>query len=98
MPAQGESDDDVDDVSDARDHSLDAAEGAADRAVDDEDDDDLPAFDEDEGDVFGSEEEVELDGASAGESADQQPAKKRKLRHKDLPTFAAAEDYADMLL
>lgn len=62
----------------------------------------MPAF-EDEEDLFDSDEEVQLDGPADGsdeedreEEAPKRPAKRQRLRN--LPTFAAAEDYEHLLL
>jgi len=62
--------------------------------------DDVPAFDEDEDDLIGSDEDIELgDGlklpASATSSKKDAKNKKRKLKH--LPAFASADDWKDLI-
>lgn len=68
---------------------------------DDEDDDELAGFEEDDGDVIGSDEEIDIDlpmsksSKTAGKDGESRKEKKRKLKH--LPAFASADDWKDLI-
>lgn len=88
---------------------IESAFPAEDYGDDDDDDDELAGFAEEDDDVFGSDEDIELDLPVAGNAAgtkdkqkkgtdtikDARKIKKQKLKH--LPAFASADDWADLI-
>ena len=64
----------------------------------DSEDDDLPAFEEAEEDVLGSDEDIQIDlPPQKGTSANGKGRKSKKQKLKHLPAFASADDWADII-